>query len=639
MPTVKYKNSAGNWVQIPQMIGIRISSSGGLPTLTSPAAPNEVALGKQFIDSLGDVQTGTLQSVEQASPTISVSSNGLITASVSQLGGIISSGKKSSTSQLTTKNAEIFVPSTSNKIIPSNVYLIGEQTIKGDSNLVPENIAAGVSIFGVQGSYFVESLPIYKGEWESSQSYDTGEIVLYMGAFYYANVSNSNSIPSAGNDWALLASDNDLVPYNIRSGINVYGIEGTYSGDGGIDTSDATAQPSDIVDGKTAYVAGQKIVGIVDEISSSEGLILTDTSPTSESSNLRLSVQLSKDKLIRAESYIAIDCAKSLLGNAATSDVVQGKTFTSTAGIAAIGTIPDYRKGEVLISSSASISEDVYHSMQVIKWIDPYYSNGAIFGSETTFYFLQTALAAGIYLSPEMIVSGYTVLGIQGTGGGGSSGGIDTSDATAVSNDIVYPKTAYVNGVKITGSIDDRRGGTTITDALMDYPTSDEANKKITFSYDISGEDIVVDETTLFSLNYSDIVGSISLTSDKIVSGNTVLGIQGTGGGSGSPIKSVTVIINTARSYSIKYISGNSIYSDSVAANFGVKAYTMDSYSSFYISLSKTTNQTLGVQASEGISYNLISSSSIGATYYFYVGANGGTVMISTSTSGGGTDM
>lgn len=49
-----------------------------------------------------------------------------------------------------------------------------------------------------------------------------------------------------------------IIPENIKEGITVLGIEGSYSG---LDTSDATAAESDILEGKTAYVNGNKITG------------------------------------------------------------------------------------------------------------------------------------------------------------------------------------------------------------------------------------------------------------------------------------------------------------------------------------------------------------------------------------------
>ena len=49
--------------------------------------------------------------------------------------------------------AQTITPTTVDQTIPAGKYLSGAQTVKGDANLVSANIAAGVSIFGVQGSH------------------------------------------------------------------------------------------------------------------------------------------------------------------------------------------------------------------------------------------------------------------------------------------------------------------------------------------------------------------------------------------------------------------------------------------------------------------------------------------------------
>lgn len=96
---------------------------------------------------------GSAEAVEQAIPTISVSSSGLVTASSTQRAGCVSGGTTSATKQLPTQGAQTFTPGTTNKTIESGKYLTGVQTIKGDSNLVANNIRSGVSIFGVSGTY------------------------------------------------------------------------------------------------------------------------------------------------------------------------------------------------------------------------------------------------------------------------------------------------------------------------------------------------------------------------------------------------------------------------------------------------------------------------------------------------------
>ena len=104
-------------------------------------------------DGLSKVTVNAMPVATQATPSISVSSAGLITATATQSAGYVSAGTKSGTKQLTTQAAQTITPSTSDKTIASGRYLTGTQTIKGDSNLKAENIKSGVSIFGVAGSY------------------------------------------------------------------------------------------------------------------------------------------------------------------------------------------------------------------------------------------------------------------------------------------------------------------------------------------------------------------------------------------------------------------------------------------------------------------------------------------------------
>ena len=139
-----------------------LTASGA--TVTVPAG----YYASQATKSISSGSAKTPATTVTKNPSISVSTSGLITASVSGTqsvtptvtAGYVSSGTAgtitvsgSATKQLTTKAATTYTPSTSNQTIASGTYLTGTQTIKGDTNLKAENIASGVSIFGVTGTH------------------------------------------------------------------------------------------------------------------------------------------------------------------------------------------------------------------------------------------------------------------------------------------------------------------------------------------------------------------------------------------------------------------------------------------------------------------------------------------------------
>lgn len=137
---------------------------------------------------------------------------------------------------------------------------------------------------------------------------------------------------------------------------------------------------------------------------------------------------------------------------------------------------------------------------------------------------------------PTNIRNQITILGVTGN----LKPGIDTSDANAIASDIVQDKTAYVNGEKLTGTL-----------TMFNYSFGDLAEQ----GYDLSGKSeedpfvLTVDENGLniapkmpdrlslesgsyFPVGVSnlDIAEEANITSDKIVQGNTIFGVVGTGG-------------------------------------------------------------------------------------------------------------
>lgn len=128
------------------------------PTLqaktVTPSTSVQTVTPDSNYDGLSKVTVNAMPTATQATPSISVSSSGLITASATQTAGYVSAGTKSDTEQLTTQAAKTITPSTSSQTaVASGRYTTGAVTVAGDANLKAENIAEGVSIFGVTGTH------------------------------------------------------------------------------------------------------------------------------------------------------------------------------------------------------------------------------------------------------------------------------------------------------------------------------------------------------------------------------------------------------------------------------------------------------------------------------------------------------
>ena len=142
------------------------------------------------------------------------------------------------------KDKQTFTPSTEDQIISSGQYLSGVQTVLGDSNLLPENIKTDVTIFGVTGIHAgvseLTEATVTNGDIKSGKiAYGNNGEKIIGNAF---TLNAESSITPDVKDHYLkpgfyngitVQGDTNLVPANIKNGVNIFGVTGVYEGGGG----------------------------------------------------------------------------------------------------------------------------------------------------------------------------------------------------------------------------------------------------------------------------------------------------------------------------------------------------------------------------------------------------------------------
>ena len=363
----------------------------------------------------------------------------------------------------------------------------------------------------------------------------------------------------------------------------------------GIDTSDATATASDIVEGKTAYVKGNKITGNVLEVTDSNGSLFGDAHYDSRGRFIISATQPVEDVLYRKGATVSTYVSGGSLGDAKASDVVAGKTFTSSSGIKITGThscsssstTPTLQSKSVSPSeSSQTVTPDSGYdglSQVTVSAISNTYVGSGITKKAAATYTPSTSnqtIASGQYLNgvqtikgdsnlvASNIKSGVSIFGVSGSYTASSSG-TDTSDATATASDILSGKTAYVKGSKITGTIASQ-AAQTITPGTSD--------KTIASGKYLSGTQTIK--------------GDANLVASNIKSGGSIFGVAGSytgSGGSGSStnnceayhITSTSATINFQGSGTVKvfgYGAKKSTYMTTIYSFVGDGYYAGTSY-------------------------------------------------------------
>ena len=143
----------------------------------------------------------------------------------------------------------------SDKKYPNDViYMYIDFNNQNGKIFLKTNNTVSIAMDDLSGTPFVDETKYRYTEEEITASINNGE--------EFVAITNINEADSAYGWNTYQYKDKNITPENIKFGVNINGVTGTFMG--GIDTSDATATANDILQGKTAYVGREKIEGVIE---------------------------------------------------------------------------------------------------------------------------------------------------------------------------------------------------------------------------------------------------------------------------------------------------------------------------------------------------------------------------------------
>lgn len=147
------------------------------------------------------------------------------------------------TTSFTTQEKTVTPTRSEQTVIPDNGYdALSKVTVKGDNNLLAENIKSGITIFNVTGTY--SSGTTGSTSMPTIEISDSGLITAKSGSqstTKQLTTQGSKTYTPGTQDQTILGGryltgtqtikgDSNLIPSNIKSGVTIFNVTGTYTG-------------------------------------------------------------------------------------------------------------------------------------------------------------------------------------------------------------------------------------------------------------------------------------------------------------------------------------------------------------------------------------------------------------------------